>query len=42
MGDNYFTMTNMKCELCEIDGELELCDGTFIELTPDMLPSLAQ
>lgn len=33
-------MTNKECELCEIDGEIELCDGTIAELTPDMLPSL--
>ena len=29
-------MLNMKCELCEIGGKIELCDGTFIKLTPEM------
>ena len=35
-------MTNTGYELYEIDGEIELCDGTIAELTPDMLPSLVQ
>jgi hypothetical protein len=33
-------MTNTEYELREIDGEIELCDGTIAELTPGMLPSL--
>ena len=42
MGDNYFTMSGIKYELCEIDGEIVLCDGTLMELTLEMLPSLAE
>lgn len=26
----------MECELYEIGGKIELCDGTFIKLTPEM------
>ena len=33
-------MTNIVCELREIDGEIELCDETITKLTPNMLPSL--
>ena len=25
-------MTNIECELCEIDGKIELCDGTITKL----------
>ena len=42
MGDNYITMANIECELCEIDGEIVLCNEALIELTSDILPSLAQ
>lgn len=40
MRENKITMTNIEYELCEVDGEIELCDNTFPELNIDSIPEL--